>query len=339
MKRKFSDIILMTPENMAKESQIVQNSYNYILTKISEIKTKELREVTQSMFLRTMPSFVGFYQTAAEKEKLFSELLRAGYIHAGISVDDLIPETDALPPVWAASGSGYRGHHAWPGGLVVHIEENMRLSLYLDQMHREMFDTGFDRDMIIFAQTAHDLAKSWMSHWLDDGSCKIQFAMADTGVHHIYGLAESIRNGIPPAYLYAQAATHVKATSKTNNNTIVDFLKAAFLIAQKDPVEYGIFDEKDRLAFDYKRMEYWFTYMGDHMVVFTVPQTRRAVKALKTILEEELGFSIDDFEGKKFNQLRNYVLSQLGSAVVFELLAEEGMVGVKAKVFEMIDFT
>ena len=338
MKKKFSYIMDMLPEDMAEDSSVVQNSYNYILEKIKEIQTKTLHDQIESMFLQSLPSFAGLYKTRGEKAGLRTKLLKAGFIQSDVSIDDLMPEVDALPPVWVSSGSGYRGHHAWPGGLVVHIEENMRLSLYLEKMHRDMFGIGYDREMIIFAQAAHDLAKSWMSYWQPDGSCKIQFAMANTGVHHIYGLAESIRHDVPPEYIYAQAATHVRSTSKTNNMTIVDFLKAAFIIAQKEPVEYGLLDKNGKLAFDYKRMEYWFTYMGDHMVVFTVPQTRRAVKALKTLARNELGFSEEELDGKKFNQLRNYVLSQLGSAAIFEMFAKSGMAGLKSKILEMIDF-
>ena len=333
----FSEILAMTPAQMAQGSTYTQNAYEYIIGKINKMKTPFIKEQISDMFFNSALTFMKLYDDAEKRKLLREQFIEKGYLYPGIGLEQFMPQSKVVPPIWVAAGSGYRGHHAHPGGLVIHIEENLRLSLYLAKMYKEMYGLSFDKDMIIFSQVAHDLSKAWIANWQPDGSLLLQYGLADTGAHHIFALAESIYRDIPPQFLYCQAATHVQSTSKSSRDVITGFLRAAFLVAQKDPQKYGLFDNMDHLAFDYRREEFWFVNMGDQML-FTVSELRRCTKVLQELMATKYGFSESDLVGRRFNQVRNYLFCQCSVAGVFDIIKNKGVKGLQELVEELIEF-
>ncbi|PKN81966.1 MAG: metal-dependent phosphohydrolase, partial [Chloroflexi bacterium HGW-Chloroflexi-8] len=65
-----------------------------------------------------------------------------------IGVDDFLPPSEniqkASQPFYAAPGSGYMSHHAYPGGLATHTAFNIRSSLNVSQGYFETFHCSFD---------------------------------------------------------------------------------------------------------------------------------------------------------------------------------------------------
>lgn len=336
-KKAFPTILAMTPEQMAKESIYTQNACTYIIDKIKKIDSAPLRKQLEERYQNNSFKFLKLYPDFKSKEALRQELIRKGFLSSSVGITQFMPSGENITPIWAASGSGYRGHHAHPGGLVIHIEENLRMSLYLAKIYKQMYNLDFDKDMLIFAQTTHDLAKAWLANWKEDGSVLMQYALADTGVHHIFGLAESICWGASPEFLYCQASVHLQSANKSARRIIIDFLLAAFVIAQKNPVEYGLLDKEGNLTFDYRKEEFWFCNMGDQML-FTVTALRRCIKALHELAQEEYAFDEKALSGKPFNQLRNYLFSQLSVAGCFALLNQHGKQGLKKKIATIIEF-
>ena len=303
-------VLAMTPQQMALKSKYVVNAYNYLLTAVDGMDDKVLQKLLVKMLSKEQPAFLSLYKDKPDKrQQIYEQLQEKDYINPAITVDEFMPYT-VNQPIWSASGSHYYGHHSHPGGLVLHTEENLRISLAMAKAHSKMFNLKFDNDIVVFAQVAHDLSKAWILEWLPDGSCLSQYNIAHTGAHHIFGLAESIYHNSPPRAVFAQACTHVNPGNKKACEVICHFLLAACMIAEVDPVQYGLFDSQGKLTFDYKQMEFWFCYVGDHSVVFTVPSARRVIKNLKTLALEDYGFTQEDLETCKFNQFRNYILAQ-----------------------------
>ena len=336
-KRTLGDIVAMTPIQMAQESLYIQNAYAYVSDKVKQISSPLLKEQLSDMFFNCAVTFAKHYESFDSRKSLRKQMMKKGYLYSDVSLEQFMPSFEAIPPVWAAAGSGYRGHHAHPGGLVVHIEENLRLSLYLAKLYKEMYGLDFDEDMLIFSQTVHDLSKGWLANWQEDGSTHPQYCIAETGAHHIFALAESIYRNIPPEYLYCQAAVHLRSTSKSSYYSICEFLKAAFLVAQKEPQRYGLWDSNEQLAFDHRREEFWFVNMGDQML-FTVCELRYCTKILREIAIEKFSFSESDINGKPFNQLRNYLFSQCSIAVLFAVFRKQGADGLQVLLEELIEF-
>ena len=174
---------------------------------------------------------------------------------------------------FSAPGSVYGGHHSYPGGLPVHESNNDISDQNLAEQYRSVYGNSFfglpvvsrdqggkstpgfviDQDIIIGAPLWHDWAKSIVFQWNADGSefPELNFggngstdnfggAAGDsrTGGHHIMSIAETMKRGFPPAFVIAQASAHSAPTSG-NEYKVVNWLRAAAVLAQIDPVQKG----------------------------------------------------------------------------------------------------
>ena len=323
IKAKISSIANMQPDEMARASALTQGAHEYILRKIGKITDAAVREKIGGMYASPDDSYLP--PDSPGRERLYRRLRAAGYLADNISfIDFLPPPKGERIPVWAGPGSSHNSHHAHPGGLALHTAENLKLSLSLAKLHKKLLGIELCQDMLIFAQTAHDLAKCWLFPCGEDGCYPGKYNIAGNGAHHVFGLAASIKQGLPPEFIVAQAATHVSPGDSDAAEIIGAFLRAACFILEVSPSSYGFFDKSERPAFDHLRLEYCFSYMGDHTDVFSVQQYKLAVGALREMAKMEYGFSPAELKGKLFNQLRNYIFCFLGAARVFQLASRGG---------------
>ncbi len=182
-----------------------------------------------------------------------------------------------LPQAFAsAPGSGFNGHHSYPGGLPVHesfnlssaisFRENYRLNVGItgeDGLPRvaplpgsrdaaEHSDLTINQDWIIAAPLWHDWAKPIVFQWNADGSEFAEFnfggngatdaygASGDsrTGGHHIIGIAESMARDLPAAFVIVQASAH-SAPTLGHEYLVVNWLRTAAILARVGPVARG----------------------------------------------------------------------------------------------------
>ena len=231
--------------------------------------------------------------TAADKDKIVAELIGLGLINEadgkafpGGAVTGVFPPLrddgtacPHLPMAWgAAPGSGFTGHHSYPGGLPVHesfnlssaisFSENYRLNVGLtgeDGLPRvaplppngsreavNHSDLVINNDAIIAAPMWHDWAKPIVFQWNADGSEFAEFNFggngqtdADgskgdsrTGGHHILGVAESMARDLPAPFIVIQASAH-SAPTLGHEYMVVNWLRTAAIIAHVDPIARG----------------------------------------------------------------------------------------------------
>jgi len=159
--------------------------------------------------------------TAADKDKIVAELISLGLINEadgkafpGGAVTGVFPPLrddgtacPHLPMAWgAAPGSGFTGHHSYPGGLPVHesfnlasaisFSENYRLNVGLtgeDGLPRAALlppngsrdvshsDLVINNDAILAAPMWHDWAKPIVFQWNADGSEFAEFNFGGNG--------------------------------------------------------------------------------------------------------------------------------------------------------------
>jgi len=104
----------------------------------------------------------------------------------------------------------------------------------------------------------HDWAKTIVFQWKDDGSelPELNFGgngrtdvfggtgSSKTGAHHIIGLAETMKRGLPPILVIAQASAHEAPYGK-NEALVTNWLRAAAIIARIDPLAKGYLIKDD----------------------------------------------------------------------------------------------
>jgi hypothetical protein len=180
--------------------------------------------------------------------------------------DDGSPCPKLPQPFGSAPGSVWGGHHSEPGGLALHeafneksdqsfaenYERNYR-DVDLPGFESEMRPfTGLDQDVIVAAPIWHDWAKTIVFQWNADGSEFQEFNFGGaglkdawgstgdsrTGGHHMLSIAEAMARGLAPDMVITQACAHSAPTSG-NEFKVVNWLRAAAIIARVDPVAKG----------------------------------------------------------------------------------------------------
>src|SRR5258706_12676943 len=74
---------------------------------------------------------------------------------------------------WLASpGSGWKSHHAYPGGLSVHNLEWVEVALGWSDTWEKVYGVKLDRDLVVAGLILHDWGKLWFL--FDDASGKIR---------------------------------------------------------------------------------------------------------------------------------------------------------------------
>ena len=170
----------------------------------------------------------------------------------------------------ATPGSNFGGHHSYPGGLAVHESFNDQSSInFADTYRGEYGSTGerglpvtrgaqhhgdvrISQDVVLAAPIWHDWAKMMVFQWNGDGSEFIELNFGGTGTndnfgaagdsrtggHHIMSIAETMARGLPPLLVITQASAH-SAPTLGNEFKVVNWLRAAAIMARIDPVAKG----------------------------------------------------------------------------------------------------
>ena len=289
-----------------------------------------------------------------------------------------------LPQTYnSAPGSSFGGHHSYPGGLPIHEAFNLSSAISLAENYRrtyghsnqsglpEVMQVGavaptpqsaeimIDQDIIIAAPIWHDWAKTIVFQWTAGGSefPELNFGGngktdsyggagdSKTGGHHLIGLAETIKRGLPPAFVVAQASAHGAPTG-TQEYKVVNWIRTGAIIAQIDPVAGGylVKDDLGRLRLPPVRqlasvsiqkilpnepnllVEYVLHNLSDADYTYTGPAVAEA-QILLRMLAQRFGYDMNDTP--TFNtKFRNPVLSTFSAERLQIIYAAKGIDGV-----------
>jgi hypothetical protein len=296
-------------------------------------------------------------------------------------------------PFFSAPGSTFPfGHHSYPGGLPVHESNNDVADVNLANEYRAVYghagragfptideddlgtqtrrdhdvDILIDEDIILGAPIWHDWAKSMVFQWNADGSefTELNFGGAGindnfgapgdsrTGGHHIIGAAEAMSRGLSPAFVITQTCAHSAPTSG-NEYKVVNWLRAAAILAQIDPVAKGYLyiDAHGNLRLPPLRQlgnnidlnaggqtnvlaEYTLHNLSDADFTYSGPAVDSVLLLLQAIAPQ-FGFHASDANYN--NQFRNPVLSFLTGERLLIIYSEKGISGVTAEVKKLRD--
>ena len=140
-KSRIDQIVAMSPTEMAKTGAWTSAAYDRFMGYVYSIKDKELRVFVLGML-----------------EKPTSTVFKAS------------AQPDALR---TAPASGGPGHHHYPGGLAVHLLENIEIALgWMNSFQNVHGITTTDRDLIIAELALHDWSKVWYEWDASTGKVK-----------------------------------------------------------------------------------------------------------------------------------------------------------------------
>lgn len=315
--RTIVEIAAMSPVDMARESDVVQTSYEIIRAAAGRLRDPELRKAVLSVIENPAPTIA-----SADQSAVLAALKKEGLIAAGrTSVFPKFSDTTRSPqPTWSAPGSGYGSHHAYPGGLCTHVALNVVSAESLVAAYDNIDGLKLDFDHAVGGEILHDLHKPWVFQWEADNACRKEEALAGTGEHHVLSIAESIKRGLPAEFVVAQACAHEHPGSASGEAQVVGWLRAAAIIAGVDPVKASLIAADGKTLPLPRRIEGWVVHLADHDWVISVPACQWVVKALRNLAEKKWGVR----DEKTFNALRNYVLCNLTAMRLYGILSAQG---------------
>jgi hypothetical protein len=264
-------------------------------------------------------------------------------------------------------GNGYRFIYGRPGpdGLPV-VGPSGLYGHTVERDDQTSSDLGLSQDVLLAAPLWHDWAKSIVFQWNADGSEFIELnfggngltdafgAAGDsrTGGHHIISVAEAMKRGLAPDMVIAQASAHSTPTNG-NEYKVVNWLRAAAILAQIDPVAKGYLTKDNHGNFrlppvrklgDFDLVnagqfnllaEYVLHNLSDSDFTLTGPAVTNVQLLLATLAPE---FGFDPSNTSLYNNgYRNPVLSFLTAERLLILYNNGGLDAVRKEVHGLRD--
>jgi hypothetical protein len=340
---------------IAKRSQLAQTAHDALLDIARNLPDATIRQTTLDLLANPNSRVHLASPSPGDKAAVRRELFDAGLISDKVPIEGIYPPVadpaQAPQAVWSAPGSTYSAHHAYPGGLVVHEWLNALIAkAFVDQYDR-IYKLGatpgaLDRSVALAAPLWHDIHKVTVFQWNADGSEFVEYPIADTGAHHPLTGAEAILRGMPAAFVVAILSAHDAPTTIRSNPTqtgrerLVNYIRAAAILARRDPVALGLLQRRPDASFDLAqhppRVEGYITHLSDHDFIFSNDSMAVMIPALKQLARQ---YGIDPDSAPRFNLFRNLVFAQVSDMRLYGVLVDTGLPGVKAVIDREVDLT
>lgn len=344
----------MSPEAMARGSRLVMAAYNELLQVAASLEDQGYRKLMTECLARPRVTFLEMYPRAEDRRKLFKEMVRLGFFNKEDDPDHVWPAGHMTPQTYLTAASSHNDfYNAHPGGLAVTVAYNVRMADAYTENYRQMFGLPINRDLPAAALCVHEYPKVWLYQWLDDGSWleEPRTVYDDTWhAHCIYVTAELMYRRFDSRIVMAMAAAHQLSLldARMDGRKVVcnwmglervaHFIKAAAVMAQVDPVDYGLLErKKDGVVLAPVPAEQWVTHLADMNWPYAMGAAHLYTwPMLRQIAKEDYGLSKKDLDGRPFNQLKNYVWSQIGQIGLYEILVREGFDSARHTIKRMI---
>lgn len=340
--RRLDEVVAMTPEEMATSSRVVTSAYNELLSVAASLEDPEYRRLMTECVARPKVTFLEMYPGDQDRRRLFDEMVKLGFFNKADSPDHAWPRGHMDPQTYLTAPSSHNHfYNAHPGGLAVTVAYNIRMAEAYTANYRQMCGLPINRDLPSSALCVHEYPKVWLYQWLEDGSWleEPRTVYDDTWhAHCIYVTAELMHRRFDSRIVMAMAAAHQLGLldARMDGHTVIcnwlglervaHFIKAAAVMAQVDPVDYGLLSRKNgKVVLEPVPAEQWVTHLADMNWPYTMGAAHLyTYPMLRDFAAEDYGMKGKDLNGRPFNQLKNYVWSQLGEIPLYEILVREG---------------
>lgn len=330
-------------------------AYNELLQVAASLEDGDYRRLMTECVAAPKVTFLGLYPTEADRKRMFQEMVRIGFFNADDDHEHVWPAGHMTPQTYLTAPSSHNDfYNAHPGGLAVTVAYNIRMAEAYTSNYRQMFGLPINRDLPSAALCVHEYPKVWLYQWQHDGSWREEprTVYDDTWhAHCIYVTAELMHRRCDARIVMAMAAAHQLGALDASmdgrrvvcnwvgEQRVAQFIKAAAALAQVDPVDYGLLDRRanGELYLAPVPAEQWVTHLADMNWPYTMGAAHlRTWPLLQQVAKDDLGLSDRDLAGRPFNQLKNYVWSQVGQIPLYEVLVREGFEAARGVVRRLV---
>lgn len=344
----LGEVEAMTPQQIAELSALVRAAYQELHQVASSLEKQEYRAIMSEMLTKPKLTFMtDLYRTPADRKALFDEMVQLKYFIAEDSPDYIFPPgVEHIQTMFTSPQSHNDWYGSHPGGMALVVAFNIRIADAHTNSYRGVYGVPASRDISACALGIHEMPKSWFHSWKPDGTYNEEprslYGLA-FHTHASFIVAEMMYRRMDAALTMAAATAHatgsidIKQTGRHTGVTLVgpavvaDIIHSASVMAQVDPVEYGLLKKKTDGKYELAVLpaEQWITHLGDMNWPYTLGSAHPVSHdLLKTMAQEDYGISAKDLQAfpyvKPFNQLKSYVWAQLGEITLYEVMQREG---------------
>lgn len=352
--RRLAEVVAMSPDDMARASRLVSGTYNELLQTAASLEDPGYRRLMTECIVRPQVTFLEMYPGDDDRRRMFDEMVRLGFFNPADDPDHVWPRGHMDPQSYLTAPSSHNDfYNAHPGGLAVTVATNIRMADAYTQNYRQMYGIPINRDLPVASLLVHEYPKVWLYQWQNDGSWleEPRTVYDDTWhAHCIYVTAELMHRRFDARIVMAMAAAHQLSaldasmdgrrvvTNWVGLDRVAHFIEAAAVLAQVDPVDYGLLERKGgKLVLAPQPAEQWVTHLADMNWPYAMGAAHLYTwPLLKQVAESDLGIRGGDLDGRPFNQLKNYVWSQLGQITLYEILVRESFDAARATINRLV---
>lgn len=317
---------------LARGSNLAVATYSRVEALATSIADAALRANVLDLVRNAHPLYADRHPTPAMRTAVRDALAREGFVAPDAPVRGIFPpgtEPDSVTrgqPFWSAPGSGEGSHHDYPGGLAMHESFNAQAAEGFASAYDAHYFGGrptVSRDTAIAAALYHDVMKTVVFGWNDDGTVFDELAIAGTGGHHVLSGAEAIARGQDPRFVTTLLSAHA-APSLGDEAKVVAWCRAAAIVANIDPVAYGLVTRNGTayaLAADPVPLEAFVNYLSDHDYVLSVHAMHVVAARLQQRWTRQPGLNS---LAPTFPWYRAMILTRTSAIALYDTLARSG---------------
>lgn len=276
---------------IARQSPFARRNYERAMQLARSIGDARLREHILNLIEQPVPTYARRYDSAEKRVALRDALAREGFVAADAPVSGIFPPGTQngriVQPFWSAAGSDLDSHHSYPGGLLAHELFNASIAQRFAQTYDAIYFDGaskVQRDTVIAAAFYHDIMKTVVFQFNENGTLLPELEIGATGGHHCLSGAEAIVRGQDARFVTVQLSAHA-APSLGDQTKVVTWCRASAMIAGVDPVEYGLLAKRDGeyVLAALPPIEAFVNHLSDHDYVLTVPAVQTIAPRLARV--------------------------------------------------------
>ncbi len=317
---------------LAQGSNLAVATYARVEAFAGSIEDGALRATVLDLIRVPRALYAARHPTHASRTAVRDALARAGFVAPDAPVRGIFPpgtepgSTTVIQPFWAAPGSADGSHHAYPGGLAMHESFNAEVAQSLAASYDRHYFGGrptVSRDTAIAAALYHDVMKTVVFGWNDDGSIFDELTIAGTGGHHVLSGAEALARGHDARFVTTLLSAHA-APSLGDEAKVVAWCRAAAIVAGVDPVAYGLV-KRDGAGFalgvDPAPLEAFVNHISDHDYVVSVHAMHVVAPRLQARWQRQTGLAT---LAPTLPWYRSMILARTSALALYDALARSG---------------